>query len=300
MTPLRRIVLDLQGLLVALPTPFTADQAIDLPAFRLLARRVVAAGVSGLVPLGSTGEASALEETERDAILQVAVEEAQGRPVVAGTGSHSTRQTIAWTRRARQLGARAALVVTPYYTRPTQCGLVAHYKAIAEAVPGFPLIAYNVPSRTGVNLEPPTLRSLWRIPEVVGVKESSGNLVQIGQIAQFLPKGKVLLAGDDGLAAPSIARGARGLVSVLGNAYPEAALELVHTALEGKQAEAHRLQEQLRPLVEALFHETNPVPLKALLHRLGLCSDQVRLPLLPASPGTQAVLSAAVHRAQVA
>jgi 4-hydroxy-tetrahydrodipicolinate synthase len=300
MNPLSRIVSELSGLLVALPTPFTADQVIDLSAFRRLARRALAGGASGLVPLGSTGEASALEEVERDVLLQAALEEADGRPVVAGTGSNSTRQTIVWTRRARQLGARAALVVTPYYTRPTQCGLVAHYQAIAEAVPGFPLIAYNVPSRTGVNLEPVTLRSLWRIPELVGVKESSGDLNQLERIAETLPKGKLLLAGDDGLAAPSIARGARGLVSVLGNAFPEAAAELVRTALEGRHDEAARLQEQLKPIIDALFFESNPIPLKALLNRLGLCSDQVRLPLLPASPGTRTVLSAAIHRARVA
>jgi 4-hydroxy-tetrahydrodipicolinate synthase len=191
-------------------------------------------------------------------------------------------------------------VVTPYYTRPTQCGLVAHYRAIAEAVPGFPLIAYNVPSRTGVNLEPVTLRTLWRIPEVVGVKESSGDLEQIGRIAESLPKGKLLLAGDDGLAAASIALGARGLVSVVGNAYPEATAELVRAALEGRHEEAARLQDQLEPLIAALFHESNPVPLKALLKHLGLCGDQVRLPLLPASPGTRTVLAAAVHRARVA
>lgn len=294
------IVNKLSGLLVALPTPFTAEQVIDLPAFRRLVRRAVNGGASALVPLGSTGEASSLEEVERDVILQAALEEAGGRPVVAGTGSNSTRQAITWTRRARQLGAHAGLVVTPYYTRPTQCGLVAHYKAIAEAVPGFPLIAYNVPSRTGVNLEPVTLRSLWKIPEVIGVKESRGDLAQIQRIAESLPKGKLLLAGDDALAAPSIAMGARGLVSVLGNAYPESAAELVRTALEGRREEAAQLQEQLKPLIDALFHETNPIPLKALLNRLGLCSDQLRLPLLPASPGTRTVLSAAVHRAQVA
>jgi 4-hydroxy-tetrahydrodipicolinate synthase len=250
--------------------------------------------------LGPTGEASSLDDVEREVVLQTVLEVAGDRPVVAGTGSCSTRQSITWTRKARQLGARAALVVTPYYNQPSQGGLVAHYRAIAEAVPGFPIIVHNAPARTGVNLEPATLRSLWRIPEVAGIKESSGSLAQIGRIAETLPKGKLLLAGDDGLAAASIARGAQGLISVLGSAFPEWAASLVGAALAGRQEEAAGLQEQLRPLTEALIFETDPIPLKALLKRLGLCGDQVRLPLLPAAAGTRAVLSAAVHRSRVA
>ena len=291
---------ELSGLFVALPTPFTGDQVVDFSAFRRLARRALAGGASGLVALGPTGEASSLEEVERDVILQTALEEADGRPVLAGTGSCSTRQTIAWTRRAQQLGARAALVVTPFYNLPTQGGLVAHYQAIAQAVPGFPLLIHNVPARTGVNLESVTLRSLWRIPEVAGVLESSGNLEQIERMIQALPRGKVLLAGDDELAATSIALGARGLVGSLGSAFPEWAADLVGAALAGRSEEAARLQDQLRPLIQALLFETDPIPLKALLKRLGLCGDQVRLPLLAASPGTRAVLSDALRRSQVA
>jgi 4-hydroxy-tetrahydrodipicolinate synthase len=291
---------ELSGLIVALPTPFTGDHVVDFPAFRRLARRALAGGASGLVALGSTGEASSLDDVERDVILQTALEEAEGRPVLAGTGSCSTRQTIAWTRRAQQLGARAALVVTPFYNLPTQGGLVAHYQAIAQAVPGFPLIIHNIPARTGVNLEAVTLRSLWRVPEVAGVIESSGNLAQIERMVQSLPKGKLLLAGDDELAATSIALGARGLVGSLGSAFPECAADLVRTAMAGRREEADRLQEQLRPLTQALLFETDPIPLKALLKRLGLCGDQVRLPLLAASPGTRAVLSAALRRSQVA
>jgi len=158
------------GLLVALPTPFTGDHTLDLPGFRRVAQRAVRGGAAGLVPLGATGEAAALEEVERDVLIQAALQEAGGLPVVPGTGSNSTRQTIAWTRRAQQLGATAALVVTPYFNQPGQGGLVAHYRAVAEAVPGFPLIFQNSPSRTGVNLEPATLASLWRVPEVAGTR----------------------------------------------------------------------------------------------------------------------------------
>ena len=294
------LIHELSGLLVELPTPFTGDQVLDLPAYRRLARRALAGGAAGLVPLGCTGEAAALDEVERDVLLQVAVEEAEGRPVVAGSGSCDTRQTIAWTRKAQQLGASAAMVVTPYYNQPTQAGLEAHYRAIAEAVPGLPLVIHNHPSRTGVNLEPATLRNLWRIPEVIGIKESSGNLVQIAQIASTLPPGKLLLAGDDGLAAESIALGAQGLVSVLGSAYPEAVVDLVRIARLGRTQEAALLQELLRPLTEALQFETNPIPSKALLKSLGVCGNQVRLPLLPASPGTRTVLSVAVRRTMVA
>jgi 4-hydroxy-tetrahydrodipicolinate synthase len=294
------IIHELSGLLVELPTPFTGDQVLDLPAYRRLAQRALAGGAAGLVPLGCTGEAAALDEVERDVLLQVALEEAEGRPVVAGTGSCDTRQTIAWTRKARQLGASAAMVVTPYYNQPTQAGLEAHYRAIAEAVPGLPLIIHNHPSRTGVNLEPATLRNLWRIPEVIGIKESGGNLVQIAQVASTLPPGKLLLAGDDGLAAESIALGAQGLVSVLGSAYPEAVVDLVRLARLGRTQEAALLQELLRPLTDALQFETNPIPIKALLKSLGLCGNQVRLPLLPASPGTRTVLSVAVRRTMVA
>ncbi|WLT32705.1 4-hydroxy-tetrahydrodipicolinate synthase [Geothrix sp. PMB-07] len=300
MNHLSVIARQLSGLTVALPTPFTEEHVIDLPALRRLVRRALKGGAQAVLPLGSTGEASALEDVERDVVLLAALEEAAGRPVIVGTGSNSTRQAIAWTRRARQLGARAALVVTPYYNRPTQNGLVAHYQAIAEAVPGFPLLAYNVPSRTGVNLEPATLRALWRIPELIGVKESSGDLAQIEQIARDLPMGKLLLAGDDALAAPSIALGARGLVSVLGNAYPEWVAELVRTALAGRTEEAARLQEQLAPLIEALFHESNPIPLKALLKHLGVCGNHLRVPLMAASLETRKVLAAAMQRALVA
>jgi 4-hydroxy-tetrahydrodipicolinate synthase len=291
---------DLSGLLVDLPTPFTGDLVPDLAAFRRLAGRALAGGATGLLVLGATGEASALEEVERDVLLQVALEAAEGHPVVAATGSCSTRQTIGWTRQAFQAGARAAVVVTPYFNQPTQAGLEAHFRAIAEAVPGFPLIVHNAPARTGVNLEPATLRNLWRVPEVSGILESSGNLAQIGQIARTLPDQKLLLAGDEGLAAASIALGAKGLVSVLGSAFPPCLLDLVRLALAGRQEEAGFLQEQLRPLTDALLFESNPIPIKALLKSLGLCGSQVRLPLLPASAGTRAILSVAVRRTKVA
>ncbi|MBM3978137.1 MAG: 4-hydroxy-tetrahydrodipicolinate synthase [Planctomycetes bacterium] len=270
---------DLSGLCVALATPFQSNGAIDLAAYQRLVRHVVAGGVDVLVPLGSTGEAATLNETERDALIEVCLSEARGRPVVVGTGSNSTAQTCAWTKRAQQLGAQGALVVTPFYNKPMPAGLVAHYRAVADAAPGLPLVAYNVPGRTGSNLAPSTLARLWDNPQVVAVKESSGNLAQIGEIARALPAGKTLLAGDDNLALATIAVGGQGLVSVLGNLAPALTKELVVCAREGQFGRARELNARLLPLMDALFVESNPIPLKAGLALLGLSTSTLRLPL---------------------
>jgi 4-hydroxy-tetrahydrodipicolinate synthase len=282
------MTLDLSGLAVALATPFTASGELDLGAFRKLVRHVVAGGVDILIPLGTTGEASTLLDGERDAIIAACLEESQGRPVVVGTGSNATRQTAATTRRAQELGAAGALVVTPYYNKPNPDGLVAHYAAIAEAAPGLPLIAYNVPARTGLNVTPALLARLWENLAVVAVKESSGNLAQIAEIARTLPPGKTLLSGDDGLALAAMAVGASGLVSVLANVLPRETAALVAAARQGDAKEALRLHQQLLPLMDALFLESNPVPLKAALKLLGIGEDTLRLPLAPASAATRA------------
>jgi 4-hydroxy-tetrahydrodipicolinate synthase len=288
------MTLDLSGLAVALATPFTASGDVDLPAFRKLVRHLVAGGVDTLVPLGSTGEAATLLDDERDALIAACLEEASGRPVVVGTGSNATRQTAALTKRAQALGAAGALVVTPYYNKPTVDGLVAHYAAVAEAAPGLPLVAYNVPGRTGLNLTPQALGRLWENPQVVAVKESSGNLAQIGEIARTLPAGKQLLSGDDNLALASIAVGAVGLVSVLGNVLPAETARLVRAARAGQSAEAMRLHQQLLPLMDALFLESNPIPVKAALQIVGLCGDTLRLPLVAASAATRTRLAEAL------
>lgn len=288
------MTLDLSGLAVALATPFTPSGDVDLPAFRKLVRHVVAGGVDTLVPLGSTGEAATILDDERDALIGACLEESGGRPVVVGTGHNATRQAAAMTRRAQALGAQGALVVTPYYNKPTPDGLVAHFAAVAEAAPGLPLIAYNVPGRTGLNLTPAALLRLWENPQVVAVKESSGNLAQIAEIARQLPKGKLLLSGDDNLALASIAVGATGLVSVLGNVLPRETAILVAAARRGNHAEALRLHQQLLPLMDALFLESNPIPLKAALNLLGLGGDGLRLPLTPASAATRTRLAEAL------
>jgi len=288
------MTLDLRGLAVALATPFSHTGEVDLPAFRKLVRHVVAGGVDTLVPLGSTGEAATIRDQERDEIISTCLEEAKGRPVVVGTGHNATRQAAALTKRAQALGAAGALVVTPYYNKPTPEGLVAHYAAIAEAAPGLPLIAYNVPGRTGLNVTPAMMSRLWENPQVVALKESSGNLAQIGEIARTLPRGKTLLSGDDNLALASLAVGATGLVSVLGNVLPRETAAMIASAREGNHAEALRLHQQLLPLMDALFLESNPIPLKAALQILGIGEDTVRLPLVPASPATRTRLAEAL------
>jgi 4-hydroxy-tetrahydrodipicolinate synthase len=279
------------GLAVALATPFLEDGALDLDAFRRLVRHAVKGGVDHLVVLGTTGESPTLSDTERDALIEACLEEAQGRSVIVGAGSNETARTAALTRRAQALGADGALIVTPYYNKPTPKGLVAHYSEAANAAPGLPLIAYNVPGRTGVNITPATLAKLWEIPQVVAVKESTGNLAQIGEIARTLPEGKTLLAGDDNMALPSIAVGATGLVSVIANLLPAETKILVDAALKGDLATAQRMHYRLLPLMDALFLESSPIPLKTALKLTGLAGETVRLPLVNAEPTTVARLT---------
>lgn len=288
------MTLDLSGLAVALATPFTPAGEVDLPAFRKLVRHVVAGGVDTLVPLGTTGEASTLLDAERDAIIAACLEESSGRRVIVGTGHNATRSAAAMTKRAQALGAAGALVVTPYYNKPNPDGLVAHYAAIAEAAPGFPLIAYNVPGRTGLNVTPAVLARLWQNPQVVAVKESSGSLAQIAEVARTLPPGKTLLSGDDNLALAAMAVGASGLVSVLGNVLPGETAAMIAAARRGNTLEALRLHQQLLPLMDALFVESNPIPLKAALKLLGIGEDVVRLPLMPASAATRTLVAEAL------
>ena len=285
---------DFSGLGVALATPFTSSGELDLPAFRKLVRHV-AAHADVLVVLGTTGEAPTILEAERDALITATLEEANGRKVVAGTGHNATATSAAMTKRAQALGVHGALVVTPYYNKPTPKGLAAHYRAIAEAAPGLPLIAYNVPGRTALNVLPAGLALLWENPQVVAVKESSGNLAQIAEIARTLPAGKQLLSGDDGFALASIAVGAVGLTSVLGNLLPKEAKALVDAARQGRMDEARALHYRLLPLMDALFLESSPIPLKAGLRLMGLAGDTLRLPLSAAEPATVQRMTAALE-----
>jgi 4-hydroxy-tetrahydrodipicolinate synthase len=285
------------GLSVALATPFTPDYKLDIPAYRRLVRHAVKGGVDVLMTLPTTGEAPVLTDAERDELILATKEEAGGRKVVVGAGCNETRQAVLYSQRAQELGADGVLIVTPYYNKPTPKGLVAHYGAVAAAVPGMPIIAYNVPGRTGLNITPAIMAMLWENEQVVALKESTGNLAQIGELARTLPKGKELLIGDDFAALPAIALGFAGLVSVAANLIPGPIKALVDAALRGDLEQARKLHFQLLPLMDACFLESNPIPVKAGLSILGICGDTLRLPLLPAEESTRVKLREALQLA---
>ncbi len=272
----------LHGCFTALVTPFR-DGQVDQPALRALVERQIAGGVSGLVPCGTTGEAPALTAIEWERVVAAVIETAAGRvPVLAGTGSNNTAATIERTRRARDLGADGALLVTPYYNRPTQDGLHGHFSAIAAAV-DLPLVLYNVPGRTGVNLLPETVVRLAGIPAIIGIKEASGSLDQASQIVNEAPAGFVVLSGDDSLTLPIMSVGGRGVISVVSNIAPEAVAALTTAALDGDFASGRETHLALLDLCRAMFVETNPVPVKTAAAILGFCTPEVRLPLAPLS-----------------
>jgi 4-hydroxy-tetrahydrodipicolinate synthase len=276
----------LTGCFTALVTPFR-DGHIDEPALRALVEQQIEGGVSGLVPCGTTGEAPALTAAEWDRVVATTVETAAGRvPVLAGTGSNSTATTIERTQRARALEADGALIVTPYYNKPTQEGLYRHFVAIAEAV-DLPIVLYNVPGRTSVNLLPETVVRLAAVPGIVGIKEASGSLDQASQIVREAPSGFVVLSGDDSLTLPIMGVGGSGIISVVSNIVPEAVSELTSACLAGDFTTGRTMHLALFDLCRAMFVETNPVPVKAAAALLGYCTPEVRLPLAPLSEAAQ-------------
>jgi 4-hydroxy-tetrahydrodipicolinate synthase len=286
MTTMTSTTLALSGCYTALITPFR-DGNLDEAALRALVTRQIAGGVSGLVPCGTTGEAPALTETEWERVVSIVIETARGRvPVLAGTGANSTTTAIERTRRARALGADGALVVTPYYNRPTQEGLYRHFAAIAEAV-DLPLVPYNVPSRTGVNLLPETVARLSTIPTIVGIKEASGSLDQASQIVREALAPFAVLSGDDSLTLPVMGVGGTGIISVVSNIVPEAVSALTNACLVGDFATGRAIHLALFDLCRAMFVETNPAPVKAAAALLGYCTPEVRLPLAPLSEAAQ-------------
>ncbi|MCC6622546.1 MAG: 4-hydroxy-tetrahydrodipicolinate synthase [Deltaproteobacteria bacterium] len=274
--------LELSGVLTATYTPFGADGRLDEGAYRALCERLVAAG-SGLVPCGTTGETPTLDDAEYDRCVAIAVEVARAGgkrlPVVAGTGSNATAKTIATTRRARSLGADAALVVTPYYNKPPQAALLAHFRAVADEG-GLPILIYNVPSRTSVNLAAATTLALAEDERFIGVKEAGGQLGQIEALCARAPRGFAVLSGDDAWTFPLVALGGHGVVSVAGNVAPTAVVGLVRAALAGDLPAARAQHFRLKPLVDALFSTTNPIPLKLAAAMLGHARADVRLPLV--------------------
>ena len=274
------------GVGTALITPFRKDGSIDESAVRRLVRRQIDAGIHFVSPCGTTGEAPTLSDREKLRVCQLVVEEAAGRvPVLAGAGGYNTAEVIALVRELEAIGVDGILSVTPYYNKPTQEGLYQHYRAIAEST-ALPIVLYNVPGRTGVNLEPPTVARLSALRNVIGVKEASGNLVQMSDIVAAVPGDFLLLSGDDPIAVAVMAIGGRGLVSVASNAVPSEMVQLIELTEKGDFAAARRLHKWLLPLLQVNFVEANPIPVKAAMAAMGLVEEAYRLPLV--SPGAAA------------
>ncbi|HXS72474.1 MAG TPA: 4-hydroxy-tetrahydrodipicolinate synthase [Rhodanobacteraceae bacterium] len=277
--------MEITGSLCALATPFTASGALDLDAFARLLDHQIAGGTQGLVVAGSTGEAHMLGGLEYERLLAFAVEHVERRvPVIAGSGEAATSKTIAMTRRAQALGADAALVVTPYYVRPTQEGLRRHFLEVAEHG-GLPVLLYNVPARTACDLLPETVAELRDDPRIIGIKEARNDIERIRCIAQLARSGFVFLSGDDATAAEAMLAGASGVISVANNLVPAAFRALCDAARSGDRAKTAAQMQSLQPLLEALNCAPNPIAVKAGLAELGLCQATLRLPLLELDAG---------------
>jgi len=288
----------------ALVTPFTRDGALDESRISRLARRQIDAGIHFLVPCGTTGESPTLSEDERVRVVELVATEAKGRvPVLAGAGGYDTRDVIHSATRMRQAGADGILSVTPYYNKPTREGLYQHYRAIAEAVP-LPIIVYNVPGRTGTNVDPQTLKRLSSIRNIVGVKEASGNMTQMCEVCAAVPEEFLVLSGDDALTLPLMAIGGRGIISVASNAVPGELSRMVERAEAGDFVDARRLHRELLPFMQVNFIESNPGPIKSAMAMMGLLEEVYRLPMVPPEPASKeriaAVLQAVTSRPSAA
>jgi len=279
----------LSGSLVALVTPFEQGGDLDEPALRRLVRRQVSEGTDGIIPCGTTGEGATLSEEETDRVVSAVLEEVNGRiPVIAGAGSNNTKVAVARAARMRELGADGVLSVAPYYNKPNQQGLFEHFKAVAEGG-GLPVVVYNVPGRTASNILPETMVRLSELPNVVAVKEASGNLVQIMEILAGAP-GFTILSGDDSLTLPMMVLGAKGVISVAANEAPRLMHELVRAGLDGDWAAAREHHFKLLPLMQANFLESNPIPVKGAMALMGLVAENFRLPLVPPTQKTRSEL----------
>src|SRR4051812_33055706 len=287
-----------RGVLPALITPFRGG-AVDEDAFVRLVERQIAAGVHGLVPVGTTGETATLSHDEHRRVVELCVSTAAGRvPVIAGAGSNATREAIELVRHAKTVGADAALVVTPYYNRPSQEGLYAHYAAINEAVQ-LPVLVYNVPARTSVDISNETLARLSRLPNIVGIKDASGDLVRASMQRLTCGDDWVMLSGSDDMALGYLAHGGHGCISVTCNVAPEQCVTFYNDALSGQWPGALYGQDRLIRLHKALFSDASPSPAKFALAHLGLCAEDVRLPMVAASEASRAEVLAAMRDAGV-
>ena len=284
-----------KGSIVAIVTPFK-DGRVDEEAYGELIEFQIRNGTSAIVPCGTTGESATLSMEEHNRVIEIAIKTANKRvPIIAGTGGNSTAEAIHLTAHAKKFGADATLQVVPYYNKPTQEGLYQHFKAIAKAVP-LPQVLYNIPGRTGTNMVPETVARLAELPDVVAIKEASGNLGQMAEIVQLVGDRITLLSGDDNLTLPVLAIGGKGVVSVVANIVPGDTAEMVRAWEDGKVDRARDLFYKLMPLCQAMFYETNPIPVKTALAMLGKISDELRLPLSPMAPSNREKLKKALEK----
>ncbi len=279
----------------ALVTPFRRDGSLDKATLRALVKRQIDAGVDFLVPCGTTGESPTLTHEEHVRVVEITVELAKGRvPVLAGAGGYNTADVVALARELASLGVDGILSVTPYYNKPTQEGLFQHYRAIAEAV-SLPIILYSVQGRTGVNIEPATVKRLVQIENISGIKEASGNVSQMAAILNAVPDDFLVLSGDDAITLPVMALGGRGVISVVSNEIPAEMAELTRLALQGDFARARAIHRRYHPLMEINFIESNPIPVKAAMAEMGLLEPVWRLPLVPPKAENQARIRAVLE-----
>ena len=275
------------GLFTALITPFKDDLSIDEQALRNVVDRQIAAGVDGLVPMGTTGESPTVTHEENLEVIRIVIDQARGRvPVIAGTGSNSTTEAIAMTMRAKKLGASASLQVAPYYNKPNQEGFFQHFTNIASET-ALPLIIYNIPGRSAKNIETQTILRMAGHEHIVAVKEASGDINQVMDVIAQRPAGFAVLSGVDEITFPMMGLGAEGVISVAGNVVPEALARMVRNCAQGNYPEARRQHYELLPLVKALFLDTNPIPVKYAMSLMGLCTQTYRLPLCDPSTGVK-------------
>ena len=275
------------GVGTALITPFTKSGALDEPAIKRLARRQVEHGVHFLVPCGTTGETPTLTAAERRRVVELVLEAADGQvPVMAGAGGYDTHEVVQLSKEMESIGAQGVLSVTPYYNKPTPEGLYRHFSAIADAT-SLPIVLYNVPGRTGCNIDATTLARLATIPRVIGVKEASGNIQQMVEICRAVPPDFLVLSGDDAVTVPLMAIGGRGLISVASNIVPAEMSKMVEAAERGDYAAARQLHHRLVPLMLGNFVESNPGPVKFAMASMGLCEDAYRLPMVAPRPASQ-------------
>ncbi|HET9216809.1 MAG TPA: 4-hydroxy-tetrahydrodipicolinate synthase [Terriglobia bacterium] len=276
-----------QGTGTAMVTPFTAAGVIDEAALRRFVDFQIKEGIDMLLPCGTTGEGATLDGEESDRVLSIVLDQAKKRvPVIFGAGSNDTRKAVQGTERAKRLGADGVLSVGPYYNKPTQRGFYEHFKAVAEV--GLPIIVYNVPGRTGSNIEASTMLKLAELPNIVAVKEASGNLGQMMDILRSRPAEFRVLSGDDAITLPLIAAGGDGVVSVVSNQVPGPMSQMTRAALAGDFARAREIHYRLLPLMNANFIESNPIPVKAVLAMMGMLTENYRLPLVPMTPNNRA------------